>query len=147
MNNMNCGLAAPNLVCICVDNAPDNKMESRLYHYYAEEPETVKDMMQLLRSLEQFYDKIDFPQAAEQLRSFVGNAKESRKRKKVPKPVTGREFLMQQSGTRATFFLHVQYRQNATWQGQIMWKERNKTLEFRSALELLVLLDNALKAE
>lgn len=65
----------------------------------------------------------------------------------MPKPVTGREFLMQQSGTWATFFLHVQYRQNATWQGQIMWKERNKTLEFRSALELLVLLDNALKAE
>lgn len=147
MNNMNCGLAAPNLVCICVDHASDSNVEGRLYHYYAEEPETVKDAMQLLRRLEQFYDDIDFPQAAEQFRNFVSSAKENRKRKELPKPVKDRDFLMNQSGTRATFLLHVQYRQNATWQGQIMWKEKNKSLEFRSTLELLVLLDNALNAK
>lgn len=102
--------------------------------------------MQLLRILEAFYDRIDFPQAAEQLREFVNDSAEVKRRKQLPKPVKDREFLMKQDGECGTFLLHVQYRQNATWQGQIMWKERGKTLEFRSALELLVLLDNALAA-
>lgn len=146
MKQMNLGLAAPNLVCICVDNAKDNRIEGRIYHYYAEQPEIIKDTMQLLRILEAFYDRIDFPQAAEQLRGFVDDSNKVKTRKKLPKPVTDREFLMKQSGTCGTFLLHVQYRQHATWQGQIMWKERGKTLEFRSALELLVLLDNAIAA-
>lgn len=144
MKNINQVFAAPNMVCICVDYVTDGKIEGRLYHYYAEEPEMVKDMIQLLQCLEQFYDKIDFPQAAEPLRKFLGNAKESRKGKELPKPVTGREFLMKQRGTQATFLLHVQYRQNATWQGQIMWKEKTKILKFCSDLELLGILDNAL---
>ena len=146
MKQMNLGLAAPNLVCICVDNVKDNRIEGRIYHYYAEKPEIIKDTMQLLRILEAFYDQIDFPQAAEQLREFVNDSDEVKRRKRLPRPVTNREFMMKQSGTCGTFLLYVQYRQNATWQGQIMWKERGKTLEFRSALEFLILLDNALAA-
>lgn len=146
MKQMNLGLAAPNLVCICVDNVKDNRIEGRIYHYYTEQPEIIKGTMQLLRILEAFYDRIDFPQAAEQLREFVNDSAEVKRRKQLPKPVKDREFLMKQDGECGTFLLHVQYRQNATWQGQIMWKERGKTLEFRSALELLVLLDNALAA-
>ena len=34
MKQMNLGLAAPNLVCICVDNVKDNRIEGRIYHYY-----------------------------------------------------------------------------------------------------------------
>lgn len=143
---MNLGLAAPNLVCICVDDIQDSRIEGRIYHYYTEQPEIIKDTMQLLRILETFYDKIDFPQAAERLRGFVDDPNETKRRKQLPKPVKDREFLMKQNGVCGTFLLHVQYRQNATWQGQITWKERGKTLEFRSALELLVLLDNAMAA-
>lgn len=32
MKQMNLGLAAPNLVCICVDNVKDNRIEGRIYH-------------------------------------------------------------------------------------------------------------------
>lgn len=41
-----------------------------------------------------------------------------------------------------TFIVKIQYRQNATWQGHITWAEKNKTLPFRSALELLKLIDS-----
>ena len=46
-------------------------------------------------------------------------------------------------GRCATFLVHVQYRQNATWQGEIFWAERQRLQTFRSALELLKLFDSA----
>ncbi|MBS5083473.1 MAG: hypothetical protein KH031_25350 [Clostridiales bacterium] len=52
--------------------------------------------------------------------------------------------VINQSGDQATFIVHVQYRQNATWQGQVVWAEKKITKNFRSALELLKLIDNAL---
>ena len=45
-------------------------------------------------------------------------------------------------GEKATFVVRIQYRQNATWQGQVTWAEKNKTMSFRSALELLKLIDS-----
>ena len=44
---------------------------------------------------------------------------------------------------RGTFLVHIQFRQKETWQGQVTWAEENKTVSFRSALELLRLLDEA----
>lgn len=43
-----------------------------------------------------------------------------------------------------SFLLQVQFRQNASWQGRIIWMEEKKTVTFRSLLELLVLLEEAL---
>lgn len=47
-------------------------------------------------------------------------------------------------GKKGTFVVHVQYRENATWQGEVVWAERKESLKFRSALELLRLIDSAL---
>ena len=47
-------------------------------------------------------------------------------------------------GESATFIVKVQYRQNSTWQGTVIWTEKNKKQAFRSALELLKLIDGAL---
>lgn len=44
----------------------------------------------------------------------------------------------------ATFVIHVQFRQNATWQGTIQWVDEKKEQHFRSTLEMLRLLDDAL---
>ena len=43
-----------------------------------------------------------------------------------------------------TFQIEVQYCQNATWQGEIVWAEKNQRQRFRSDLELLRLMDSAL---
>lgn len=39
------------------------------------------------------------------------------------------------------FLLHIRYRQNATWQGDVRWLNKRKTFSFRSALELLMVLE------
>ncbi len=44
-----------------------------------------------------------------------------------------------------TFIVHVQRCENATWQGEVVWAEQKRTEKFRSALELLKLMDSALE--
>lgn len=43
-----------------------------------------------------------------------------------------------------TFIVKILNRQNSTWQGTITWVEEHKIQNFRSALELLKLIDGAL---
>lgn len=42
----------------------------------------------------------------------------------------------------ATFILQIKFRQNNTWQGSLEWVEKKKTLMFRSALELIKIIDS-----
>lgn len=49
------------------------------------------------------------------------------------------------AGEKATFVVQIQYRQNATWQGRVVWAEKNEAKQFRSALELIKLIDSALE--
>jgi len=46
--------------------------------------------------------------------------------------------------TRGTFEISVKFMQNSTWQGQIHWVEKDQKQNFRSALEMLKLMDEAL---
>lgn len=39
------------------------------------------------------------------------------------------------------FLLHIRYRQNATWQGDLRWINEKRTFAFRSTLELLMVLE------
>ena len=45
---------------------------------------------------------------------------------------------------RGTFLLPIYNRQNATWQGTVTWVDRNEKQQFRSALELIKLIESAL---
>ena len=49
------------------------------------------------------------------------------------------------SGRRkGTFIVKVEYCQNGTWQGKVVWAKENKTERFRSMLELIKLMDEAM---
>jgi hypothetical protein len=43
---------------------------------------------------------------------------------------------------KSTFILHLQPKENNNWQGTIKWVEKKKTLQFRSALELIRIIDS-----
>lgn len=49
---------------------------------------------------------------------------------------------MSQKNYKSTFILHLQFRQNNNWQGTIKWIEGKKTLRYRSALELINIIDS-----
>ena len=44
-----------------------------------------------------------------------------------------------------TFVVKIMNQQNATWQGSVTWMEEQKEQKFRSALELLKLISEALE--
>lgn len=44
-----------------------------------------------------------------------------------------------------TFVVHIDYCENSTWQGEVLWAEQNERKKFRSTLELLKLIDSALE--
>jgi len=46
--------------------------------------------------------------------------------------------------TKGTFEISVKFMQNSTWQGEIHWVEKDQKQNFRSALEMLKLMDEAL---
>lgn len=55
----------------------------------------------------------------------------------------------QTGGTKEStrFIVDIRYRENATWQGEVRWVDQNKQCSFRSALELLKLIDGVLDRE
>ena len=48
---------------------------------------------------------------------------------------------------KGTFIVKILNRSNSTWQGTVTWVEEQKVQNFRSALELLKLIDGALDQE
>ena len=51
------------------------------------------------------------------------------------------------SRLKGKFYIDIMDNQNATWQGRVTWVDGQKTLHFRSALELLKLIDGAINQE
>lgn len=133
---------APNLIVNCVDGAEQDCFFGRLYHYYSEEPCKYYDIKDMLLNMELIFNEIQFPMASTESRSFFKTNRKPVEREKV-KLMQDKQIL-NQKGNQATFIIRVQHRQNSTWQGEIIWTEENKKQHFRSALELIKLMDEAL---
>lgn len=52
--------------------------------------------------------------------------------------------MEQETSERRTFVIHILNRQNATWQGTVTWLDGKRTRPFRSALELIRLMDGVI---
>jgi len=131
-----------NIICNCVNQCGPNGIQGELYHLYSEEPIRYRDAFEMLILMDKFYDNLNFPMASTETRSF-SKRKPSQNRKEMIK-MEQDEKLLKVKGSKGTFLIQVQYRQNATWQGKVVWAEENKTQYFRSALELMKLIDGAL---
>lgn len=153
MDRSNVSLVASSAVRICCDRFENNDWSGRLYTRYEEEPIDFHTVRELLEYLEEFYNWLGYPQASMENRSFQKSLKKKNFWKtittqengmdhKEEKIVVAKEEVMNKhQGEKATFVVKIQYRQNASWQGHVTWAEKNKTVPFRSALELLKLID------
>ena len=52
--------------------------------------------------------------------------------------------MKQSTGERETFVVRILNTQNATWQGTVTWTDGRRPAPFRSALELIRLIDSTL---
>lgn len=101
-----------------------------------ENPRHFSNLTQLLFLLDGLMDGLDYPQRATVPRSLTAKPD----RPAEPAAAGGRR----QEGCLASFRISILFRQNASWQGSIQWLEQNSVSQFRSALELIQLLDSVL---
>ena len=54
---------APNFINMCIDNINDGELSGRIYHCYSKEPWKFTNILQLIELADDFFDKLEFPQA------------------------------------------------------------------------------------
>lgn len=137
--------SVPNFVTICIEECKNGEFAGKLYHKYDKKPVGFAHFMEMVKWMEQLYDSIDYPQATCHKRSFLKEVK-AEPEKKAERPVVweSQEFGGHR-GALATFYVMVKGRANATWQGEVIWVEKEISKKFRSVMELMILMDNALK--
>ena len=131
---------AKNAIRICVDAVGSGTFRGRLYHRYAPTPILFAGAEQLLLAAESLFDTWNYPQPGLLARSFSPRPAKRGNTRMDRQPI---ERLSEHAGGRATFTVQVTYRQNATWQGTICWKEKRGQVSFRSFLEMLLLMQEA----
>ncbi|MGI5897412.1 MAG: hypothetical protein ACOX6U_10780 [Oscillospiraceae bacterium] len=103
-----------------------------------------RNTLDLLLKMNKMYDTLNFPQASFEYRSFY--SKKGRELVPELEDIKMSE-ISQNESPQAKFIVHVQFRQNATWQGTIQWVDAEKTQHFRSTLEMLRLMEEALDSQ
>lgn len=122
---------------VCIDSYHDGVPVGRLYNQASHEPRPFRSASQFLLQMEELLDQLQFPQSFQTVRTFG---------EPVAKPsVDPAEGAPSPQGELATFILKVYFRQNASWQGSVTWEEAGLDQNFRSVLELLLLMDDALR--
>lgn len=115
----------------------DNKnLQGTFFNPYYNSEKVFTNLMQLILFIDGLQDEIKYPERMMEKRTF--------------KPaVTNAKMFQTEDGVAvneviATFRINIFFRQNASWQGNVIWIEKNLSSGFRSALELLLLMDSVL---
>jgi len=127
-----------NVVRVCVDRRINGDVFGRFYTVYDLKPTPFAGTAALLLKMERFYDRLGFPMSTTRPRSFNGQITG-----KEDMAVVEEKNLLVPSGEKASFLVRVVFRQNSSMQGTLRWVEGKKEANFRSALELMRLLDSA----
>lgn len=124
-------------IVVGVDSYQDGVFRGRLsgmgqanLHFYS--------LSQFLVMMEQLLEENQAPQSYTAHRSFSA----------FLLPSSGAESMASRSGgILATFELKILFRQHSSWQGVLVWQEKKQEKSFRSVLEMILLLDSALRQQ
>ena len=146
-------LFARNLICVCIDDNKDADYQGLIYHQYADEPISFNGIASMILEMENLFDEWDFPQRGLAERKFdkkkenhkrpVSETQDDRLKIEIISDTHGVRNVQNKKGKLATFVIQVVYRQDASWQGHVIYQEDNEKLDFNSALELIKIIDRA----
>ena len=122
---------------VCIDSYENGVPAGRMYNRYLPEGKAFYGVTQFLLEMEKMFNDTGFPKAFTELRRFTAP------------PDTKAAFTAaeQKKGALATFTVRILFRQNASWQGSVIWENGRQEQYFRSVLELILLMDSALEYE
>ena len=119
---------------VCVDTYCNAVPTGRFYNASLPEGRSFQSLAQFLQQMEHILDAMDYPKAFSAARRFASPAP-------MPRQTCPPQ---QQTGKLATFAIRILFRQNMSWQGTLTWLEGQQEQSFRSVLELILLICNAL---
>lgn len=123
-------------------NHPGEAVYGRVYSVYFDAFLEFQGVFQLLQAMEALFDTLEMPQA-----SYTKPIASFKQRKKKIEGSHIEQYAKREKlppSEQPTFTVHVVYRQYNTWQGTITWMKENTSCNFKSVLEMLKLMDNAL---
>ena len=120
---------------VCIDSYENSVPRGRFFNPFLESPQEFNSLAEFLVMMECTLDAMQLPQAYAASRTFG------------PSPVyfPGEPVKMINRGDKSTFSLSIRYRQHNSWQGTLSWLESGKKQSFRSVLELIILMDSAMR--
>lgn len=130
-------------ICTSIRNSDvvNHYSNGRIYHRYQTEPIRVGGMTEAIFEIDAFFDRLGYPFPGTESHYFIKH--EKKQRIKMARKLSDEEML-KNNGEKGTFIIRVEQRQHSSWQGRVTWVEEGKTENFRSALELLKMIDGAL---
>ena len=147
MNGTSLITAMSTMVVVTVFSYDNKCLKGEIYSEHYQKTAQVNDSLELLFAMERLMDSLSFPKVHMEPRTFNpkkeprgGPKKEAAGMMKQTKDEKG------EGQRKATFVIHVQFRRNASWQGEIRWVDEGKTQMFRSTLEMIKLIDDALES-
>lgn len=120
---------------VCVDLYQNGVPQGRFYNPAQPQGTVFVSLLQFFSEMDSLLNQTKLPQSFTGSRSF---------RPSSPGRKPAAQLDVQPKGRLATFSLRVLFRQNASWQGEICWLDSGQQEHFRSALELVFLIDSAL---
>ena len=143
MNRSQSYIGARNGVVLCIDSYDKGRTTGYLYHGYNKDAKKIFSFEEMIFYMEDFFNEISFPFPGTEERTFREVKKNENKKERMIKVMEDEE-LLKKHGDKGTFIIRVQQRQHSSWQGLVTWVDEDKTVPFRSALELIKLIDGAL---
>jgi len=131
-------------VVLCIDYADSINFSGRMYHLYEKDAVPIYGCFDFLLKTENLFKKVGYPIAGQSDKNF-----DNQKLPDIPvkelEMVRHDEDILNEHGEQGTFIVRVQHRQHSSWQGRVTWLDEDKTVYFRSELELIKLIDGALQ--
>lgn len=120
-------------ILICLDSYDHDIPSGRFFCPSVGEAGTFSSLSQMLTRIDSCLDIQGAPQSFCKLRSFSA----------LMDLAPGISVTSPSPGEIATFSVRLLFRRNASWQGTVTWQETDRTIPFRSALELIYLIISA----
>lgn len=121
---------------ICVDSYEGGVMKGRIWNP-SRRAEVFSSLSQFLLIMEGLLNEQQEPQAYTVPRTFFQSS--------PWEPELSEEDSRR--GDHSTFELKVIFRRNSSWQGILLWLETQQKEHFRSVLEMVILMDSALRRQ
>ena len=130
---------------ICVDSYDKKAMRGRICSSYYEEAIRFNGLVDLATTITAMLDRFEYPQNSIELRYMSEDAQKQNLQLFCERHLLlGKPRIVKEKGELNTFSVKILFRKHATWQGSISSIKEKKEINFRSFLEMILIMDSSL---